>query len=75
MSVWYANFGKLARKLLRLLASYATIIRMNAFDEEMGPILETREAERIAALAVAGVTLPELQAYSRYLLQEVTHVQ
>jgi hypothetical protein len=48
---------------------------MNAFDEEMGPILETREAERIAVLAVAGVTLPEFQAYSRYLLQEVTHVQ
>jgi hypothetical protein len=44
---------------------------MNVFDDERGPNLDHREAERIAVLVEAGVTLEEFQAYSRYLLQEV----
>ncbi len=43
---------------------------MNVFDEERGPVADQDEAERIAVLAGAGVTLEEFQAYSRYLLQE-----
>ena len=35
---------------------------MNAFDEEMGPLTDQQEAERLAMLAAAGLTLEELRA-------------
>jgi len=48
---------------------------VNAFDEERGPLAEQAECERIAALAASGLTLDEMRAYSRYLMQEVPYVQ
>ena len=43
---------------------------MNVFDDERGPLASDQEAARIAVLVASGVTLEELQAYSRYLMTE-----
>lgn len=39
---------------------------MSAFDDERGPLCEQEEAQRLAALAAAGLTLDEMRAWAGY---------